>query len=425
MKEGWFVNTFKGDRAIWGLVVLFMFYSLLAVYSSSAAMAFREHGGDTTYFLRSQFVMLSVCILIIVLVHHLPSRIYFSLAGLFLVVAIILLILTFVFGARINEASRFLPIPGTSFRIQTSDLAKVALVIYLARSLAVYQNELNNFAHVNKYFVFPVALVCGLIMPENLSTAVMVFGISMVIMFIGRIPFRFLLTYFGIAVAAILLFAMILVVAFPESNRVTVWKNRSEVYGYGILIKIFPKSNKAEMWKEIVEQHKNRDADYQMTQAKIAISTGGLFGKAPGKSSQRNLLPQSNSDFIFAIIIEEYGLLFGAIPLIFAYMILLFRGIVIARKCETAFPAYLVMGLIIMISVQAMLNMLVAVGLFPVTGQTLPMVSWGRTSALVMSFSIGAILSVSRVVNAKARHEELQDEEKIDIVDKIYGPAKA
>ena len=150
-----------------------------------------------------------------------------------------------------------------------------------------------------------------------------------------------------------------------------------------------------------------------------------MFGKAPGKSTQRNMLPQSNSDFIFAIIIEEYGLLFGAIPLILAYMVLLFRGITIVKKCDAAFPAYLVIGLVVMITVQAMINMLVSVGIFPVTGQTLPMVSWGRTSVLVMSFSIGAILSVSRVVNARMRKEELPEEEKTDEGEKIYEPAKA
>ena len=405
MQQGWLIKIFKGDRVIWGLVALFMVYSLLAVYSSSSGVAFQKYGGNTTYFLRSQFVMLLISMVIIVVVHYLPYNIYFSLAGLFLFAAVILLALTLVFGARINEASRWLVIPGTGFSIQTSDIAKVALVIYLARSLALYQNELNSFMFISKYFMFPVALICGLIMPENLSTAVMVFGISMVIMFIGRVPVKFLLAYAGIAVILILLFAMTLTM-FTDSNRVDVWKTRIERYVSGT---------------------EDKDADYQSTQANIAISTGGLFGKAPGKSSQRNLLPQSNSDFIFAIIIEEYGLLFGAIPLILAYMILLFRGIIITKKCETAFPAYLVMGLIIMIVIQAILNMLVAVGLFPVTGQTLPMVSWGRTSALVMSFSIGAILSVSRVVNARARQEmqELQDEEKIDIGEKIYEPAKA
>src|SRR4030067_1194318 len=182
------------------------------------------------------------------------------------------------------------------------------------------------------------------------------------------------------------------------------------------------------MWIDRVENHfsgnVDEDADFQSNQAKIAISTGGLFGKAPGKSTQRNMLPQSNSDFIFAIIIEEYGLILGAFPLILAYMILLFRAITIAKKCETAFPAFLVLGLIVMIVVQAILNMLVAVGLFPVTGQTLPMVSWGRTSVLVMSFSIGAVLSVSRVANARIKQEELPEEEKTDEGEKLHEPAK-
>jgi cell division protein FtsW len=402
MQQGWLTKTFKGDRAIWGLVALFMFYSLLAVYSSSVGVAFMKYGGNTTYFLRSQFFMLVLSLIIIVVVHYLPYRIYFSVAGLLLIGAVGLLILTFAFGSRVNEATRWLVIPGTGFRLQTSDVAKVALVIYLARSLAKYQNELTNFMLVSKYFMLPVAIICGLILPENLSTAVMVFGISMIILFIGRVPLKFLLAYVGIAVVGIVLFAMVLTVV-AKSNRVQVWKNRIEHF---------------------ISGEEDADGDYQSNQAKIAISTGGLFGKAPGKSTQRNMLPQSNSDFIFAIIIEEYGLLFGAIPLILAYMILMFRGITIAKKCETAFPAFLVMGLITMIVVQAMLNMLVAVGLFPVTGQTLPMVSWGRTSVLVMSFSIGAILSVSRVVNARIKNEELPEEEVNDEGEKIYEPAK-
>jgi cell division protein FtsW len=403
MQQGWLTKTFKGDRVIWGLVVLFMIYSLLAVYSSSASVAYLKHGGNTTYFLRSQFFMLALSLGIIVVVHYLPYRIYSSLAGVILLFSIGLLILTFAIGARVNEAVRTIEIPGTGFRLQTSDVAKVALVLYLARELSRFQGELNNFMAVTKRLMLPVAVICALIMPENLSTAMMVFGISMIIMFIGRVPLKYLLAYIGIAVAGVVLFAMLLGI-FTEKNRVQVWKNRIENFFSGKV---------------------DEDADYQSNQAKIAISTGGLFGKAPGKSTQRNMLPQSNSDFIFAIIIEEYGLLFGAIPLILAYMILLFRGITIVKKCETAFPAYLVMGLIVMITVQAMLNMLVAVGLFPVTGQTLPMVSWGRTSVLVMSFSIGAILSVSRVVNARIKKEDLPEEEKTDEGEKIYEPAKA
>jgi cell division protein FtsW len=403
MQQGWLTRTFRGDRAIWGLVALFMFYSLLGVYSSSASVAFMKYGGNTTYFLSSQFIMLLISLAIIIAVHYLPVRIYSKLAGIFLIISVLLLVLTFLFGSRVNEATRWLVIPGTGFRLQTSDVAKVALVLYLARSLAKYQDELGNFMLITKYFMVPVAIVCGLIMPENLSTALMIFGISMIIMFIGRVPLRFLLAYVGMAVVGVVLFALVLSVVV-KSNRVEVWKNRIENFFSG---------------KE------DPDGDYQANQAKIAISTGGLFGKAPGKSTQRNMLPQSNSDFIFAIIIEEYGLLFGAIPLILAYLILMFRGIVIARRCETAFPAFLVLGLIIMIVVQAMLNMLVAVGLFPVTGQTLPMVSWGRTSVLVMSFSIGAVLSVSRVVNARIRNEELPEEEVNEEGEKIYEPAKA
>ncbi len=404
MKRGWLTNTFKGDRAIWALVAMFMIYSLLSVYSSSVSVAFAKHGGNTTYFLRTQFLMLAFGLVVIIVTHYLPYRMYSSLAGLFLLISIGLLILTLVIGVKVNEATRWIVIPGTGFRLQTSDVAKVALVIYLARALSQYQNELNNFMLVTKYFMLPIAVVCGLILSENLSTSLMIFGISMIILFIGRVPFKYLIAYLGIAIACVVLFALMLSLISPNNNRVTVWKNRIEHFFTG-------KTDEGE--------------DYQSNQAKIAISTGGLIGKAPGKSTQRNMLPQSNSDFIFAIIIEEYGLLFGAIPLILAYMILLFRGIAIAKKCETAFPAFLVLGLIIMIVVQAMLNMLVAVGLFPVTGQTLPMISWGRTSVLIISFSIGAILSVSRVINARIKEEELSEEEKTDEGEKIYEPAKA
>ncbi len=404
MKKGWFINAFKGDRSIWALVLLFMIYSLLAVYSSSAALAFTKHDGNYGYFLRTQFMMLAFGLAIIIITLHLPYRIYSSLAGLFLVISVALLVLTLFIGVRVNEATRWIVIPGTGFRLQTSDLAKVALVVYLARALAQYQHELKNFMLVTKVFMVPIAIVCALILSENLSTAMMIFGICMIILFIGRVPFKFLAAYVGLAIVAVVLFAIALSIISPNSNRVTVWKNRIEHY---------------------VKGGGSEDEDYQSNQAKIAISTGGLIGKAPGKSTQRNILPQSNSDFIFAIIIEEYGLVFGAIPIILAYMILLFRGIAIAKKCETAFPAFLVLGLVVMIVVQAMLNMLVAVGLFPVTGQTLPMISWGRTSVLVMSFSIGAILSVSRVVIARTKNEELPDGEKTDEGEKIYEPAKA
>lgn len=396
------VYIFRGDRGIWAMVVLFMFYSLLAVYSSSVSVAFTNFGGNTTYFLRSQFFMLLFGLIIIIITSHLNYKIYSTLANLLLLGAIALLVLTLFFGVRINEATRWIEIPGTGFRLQTSDLAKVALVIYLSRVLAKYQNELNDFSLVTRIFIIPIAIVCALIVSENLSTAVMIFGICMIIMFIGRVPVKFLLAYTGMALAGVILFALVLTVV-SKDNRVEVWKNRIEAF---------------------VKGESEQNDNYQLNQAKIAISTGGLFGKMPGKSVQRNMLPQSNSDFIFAIIVEEYGLLFGAIPLIMAYLILLYRGIAIARRCETAFPAFLVLGLVIMIVLQAILNMMVAVGLFPVTGQTLPLVSWGRTSVLVMSFSIGAILGVSRIVNARIRQEELPEEEKSDNESRIYEPSR-
>jgi cell division protein FtsW len=383
---------FKGDRYLWGLIAIFMVISLLSVYSSSVGVAYSSHHGNTFYFLRTQFIMLMLGLLIIVVTHWIPYIKYMQFATIGLGVSIILLIITLFAGVSINEATRWLEIPGIGLRLQTSDIAKVALIIYLARGLTIYQHELKNFRVVTMRLMAPVATVCLLIMSENLSTAVMIFMISMIILFIGRVPVRFLLAYAGLGLAAVVLFASLLLMFKKDNNRVEVWKDRIEAYFSG---------------------ESNPDADYQANQAKIAISTGKIFGKLPGKSTQRNMLPQSNSDFIFAIIVEEYGL-FGAIIVIMSYLALMFRGIQIARKCDYAFPALMVLGLTVMIVFQAFLNMLVAVGLFPVTGQTLPMISWGRTSVIVISFSLGAILSVSRVMNARERREMLSDIEQTD-----------
>lgn len=384
---------FKGDRYMWGLIALFMFVSLLSVYSASVGVAYSSHHGNTFYFLRTQFTMLFIGLMIIVITHWIPYIKYMQFATIGLVVSLGLLAVTLVAGVSINEASRWLVIPVVGIRIQTSDLAKVALVIYLARGLTVYQHELNNFTTVTMKLGLPIAAVCVLIMPENLSTAVMIAGISIIILYIGRVPVKFLLAYAGLGLAAIILMATLLMIVKKDDNRVKVWKARIETFFSG---------------------ESNPDADYQANQAKIAISTGKLFGKLPGGSTQRNMLPQSNSDFIYAIIVEEYGL-FGGTIIIFCYLALMYRGIQIARKCDYAFPTLMVLGLTVMIVFQAFANMLVAVGLFPVTGQTLPMISWGRTSVFVISFSLGAILSVSRVTNARQHHEELSEIEKTDI----------
>jgi cell division protein FtsW len=391
-------TIFKGDRVIWSVIAGLLFYSLLAVYSASVSVAFARYGGNTTFFLRSQIFLVIFCLLIILVTHNLPYRIYSSLAGFFVVVSIILLIITPIIGVEINSAVRSIEIPGTGVRVQTSEVAKVSLIIYYARMLSKYQNQLNDFKLLTKVFIVPLGIVAVLIMPENLSTALMVFGISMVVLFIGRVPLKYLMTWTVGALLAVILVALLLD-AVTEANRVATWKGRIEAFVSG--------------------SEDNPDAHYQSDQAKIAIANGGLMGKAPGNSIQRNMLPQSNSDFIFAIIIEEYGLLFGALPLLLLYLILLFRGIAIARRCETAFPAFLAMGLTLMIVFQAMLNMAVAVGIFPVTGQTLPMISWGRFSMLVTSFSLGVILGVSRVVKARQNNEELEDEEIQMIEDEV------
>ncbi len=383
---------FRGDRYLWGLIVLFMVVSLLSVYSSSVGVAYSSHHGNTFYFLRTQFIMLFLGLLIIIVTHWIPYINYMRYAALAMGVSIALLAVTLVAGVNINSASRWLEIPVIGLRIQPSDIAKVVLVIYLARGLTIYQNKLHDFKTVTVHLLLPVAAVCMLIMSENLSTALMIFAVSMIILFVGRVPFKFLLAYAGMGLATVILFASLLMIFKKGDNRVEVWKNRIEAYFSG---------------------ENSPDADFQANQAKIAISTGKLFGKLPGGSTQRNLLPQSNSDFIFAIIVEEYGL-FGATVLILCYLAMMFRGVQIARKCDYAFAALMVLGLTIMIVFQAFTNMLVAVGLFPVTGQTLPMISWGRTSVVMISFSLGAILSVSRVMNARQRREQLSDIEQSD-----------
>jgi len=377
---------------MWGLIALFMLVSLLSVYSSSVGVAYSSHHGNTFYFLRTQFIMLFIGLVIIVVTHWIPYINYMRYATLAMGISIALLIVTLVAGVNINEASRWLEIPVIGLRIQPSDIAKVVLVIYLARGLTIYQNKLHNFRIVTLNLVAPVAVVCLLIMSENLSTALMIFAISMIILFVGRVPVKFLLAYAGMGLAVVLLFATMLMIFKKDDNRVEVWKNRIEAY---------------------FSVESSPDADFQANQAKIAISTGKLFGKLPGGSIQRNLLPQSNSDFIFAIIVEEYGLL-GASVLILCFLAMMYRGVQIARKCDYAFAALMVLGLTIMIVFQAFTNMLVAVGLFPVTGQTLPMISWGRTSVVMISFSLGAILSVSRVMNARQRREQLSDIERTD-----------
>ena len=379
----------KGDKVIWAIIAFFTLLSMLVVYSATGSLAYRQHGGNTTYFLIKHltFQMLGLGLLFATL--RVPYRYYSRLSQIFFYISVPLLLFTLVMGASLNQASRWIMIPGLGLTFQSSDFAKVALVMFLARQLAKYQDQLDNFWVVIKQILAPVGIICVLIMPANLSTALMLFATSATMMFIGRVKMKHLLTIFSMGIVALVLFFMVAKM-LHLGGRIGTWQNR---------IENFMGSS---------DSNNNSDANYQVDQSKIAVVTGGLIGKGPGNSHQRNFLPHPYSDFIYAIIIEEYGMITGFIVLI-AYLILLFRAGVLVRKCDRAFPAFLVLGLTLLLVFQAMINMAVAVNLFPVTGQTLPLVSMGGSSLLFGGISFGIILSVSHgieIQNGKEKKEE-------------------
>ena len=298
---------------------------------------------------------------------------YFSrISQIAMFVSAPLLLYTLMKGVSAGEASRWLAIPGTSLTFQTSDFAKLALIAYVARVLSLKQDVIKDFKQAFLPIVIPVCIICALILPANFSTAALLFLTSLMLMFIGRMNTKHLLILIGSGIV----FGALLI----------------------LLIFNFPKIIKrGETWKARIENFKSGDSEsnFQAEQAKIAIATGGIVGKGPGNSMQRNFLPQASSDFIFAIVIEEWGLI-SAITIVFLYVVLLFRGIRIANKSEKTFGSLLAVGLTFSLVFQAMINMAVAVNLFPVTGQPLPLVSMGGTSIWFTSIAIGIILSVSR-----------------------------
>ncbi|MDD2549733.1 MAG: FtsW/RodA/SpoVE family cell cycle protein [Bacteroidales bacterium] len=346
--ENFFRRYFKGDRVIWLVVVLLSIVSLLAVYSSTGSLAYRYQGGNTAYYFIKQFAFLGAGLAVIFLVHLVSYKVYSPLAPLLLYIAIPLLLITLLFGTSINQASRWLEIPGLGVTVQTSDFAKLALVMYVARMLSLRQNDLNDLKKTFLPIVLPITIVCSLIMPANFSTAALLAATCWLLMFIGRINLKHLLGFTGLGVLVIGLFIFI-ALKTDSISRVQTWKNRIENYSSG-----------------------ERSDNYQAQQSKIAIATGGLVGKGPGNSTQRNLLPHPYSDFIYAIIIEEYGM-FGGVTVLLLYLILLYRTGLIVKKARRTFPALLAMGLTLMLVFQAMINMAVAVNLIPVTGQPYPL----------------------------------------------------
>ncbi len=396
--QTFFNKFFKGDPIIWGIIVMLSIISIIEVYSATGTLAFKYQDGNTSYYIlkHSSFILLGF--IFIWVIHNIPNRFYTPLAPLLLIISIILLGVTIMRGSNINEAARWITIPFTGLSFQPSELAKLSLIIFAAKKLAHYQKEEDGLtpAMAFKPIMIWTLIVCGLIAPEDLSTAVLIGAIMMLMLFIGRVPIKYLLGTIGGGIGLIILLILI-APRFDDVkifHRVNTWTTRLET---------FSDSENATL-----------DASFQADQAKIAISRGGIFGKFPGNSRQSNYLPHPYSDFIFAIIVEEGGLLAG-IFVIFLYLVLMYRAILTAHRCKQSMSVFLITGLTSALVLQAFAHMFVCVGILPVTGQTLPFVSMGGTSLLLTSTSFGMILGITQFDMIEDKNhpaEEFETEEE-------------
>ena len=388
---------------IWAVVVLLAVVSLLAVYSSTGLLAYKMYKGNTEIYLFKQFAFIIVGVLIIYFAHMVNYIVYAKVARILFLISIPLLVYTLFFGVKLNEGSRWIRMPIINLTFQTSDLAKLALIMYVSRLLSRKQDVIKDFKEGFLPVITPVAIVCLLIAPANLSTALLIGATTLMLMFIGRVSGKHLLLTLAIAMIPVAILVMAAVIRHRSEEpvtarakpitrsrlfvRVDTWVNRVENFMYG-------------------SKETTGDDHYQVNQAKIAVANGGWIGLGPGNSRQRNFLPHPYSDFIYAIIIEEYGLVGGAI-IMFIYLVFLFRSIRIFQKCPFAFGAFLALGLSFALMIQAIANMAVNVNLFPVTGVTLPLISMGGSSFLFTCLAIGIILSVARnAERLKALEEE-------------------
>jgi cell division protein FtsW len=383
----------RGDKVIWTAVFLLAIVSLLVVYSSTGLLAYKMYKGNTEIYLFKQFAFIVVGVAIIYFAHQVNYTIYTRVAKILFLVSIPLLLYTLLFGVKLNEGSRWIRLPIINMTFQTSDLAKLALFMYLSRLLSKKQDVIKDFRSGFIPVIAPVAVICLLIAPANLSTALLIGATSLILLFIGRVRAKHLLL--TIAVALIPVIALVgAAMIRHSSNGGAMEKPRAEGHS-----RLFVR---LDTWISRVETFiyggvDNDDNNYQTNQAKIAIAKGGIFGLGPGNSQQRNFLPHPYSDFIYAIIIEEYGLV-GGIFIALIYLVFLLRSIRIFRRCPFAFGAFLALGLSFTLVIQALANMAVNVNLFPVTGVTLPLVSMGGSSFLFTCLAIGIILSVARNV---------------------------
>lgn len=384
------VNKTRGDRVIWAIVIILTLASLLLVYSSTGSLAYRMSKSTESYLFK-QFAFIMLGLIIIYWAHRINYTIYSRVALILFLISIPLLIYTLLFGVQLNAGSRWIKLPVINMTFQTSDLAKLALFMYMSRQLSRKQAIIKDFKKGFLPIIIPVAIICLLIAPANLSTALLIGGTSLMLLFIGRVSTKHILGTLGIALLPIVLLIAIAVSTYDKQNHET--KKLPAILSMGRIptwigrIQTFVYSSKED----------DNEKLYQINQAKIAIANGGWLGRGPGNSQARNFLPHSYSDFIYAIIIEEYGLL-GGLAMVLIYLLFLYRCIRIYKKCPYAFGAFLALALSFTLVIQAIANMGVNVNLFPNTGVTLPLVSMGGSSFLFTCLSIGIILSVSRNV---------------------------
>lgn len=364
MNETWIKRNLKGDPVIWFIVISLSIMSILVVYSATGSLAYQKMQGDTEYYLMKHSLLVVLSLFAMWVAHKIDYRYYSKLSWLALWLSVPLLLITWKFGLNVNDASRWINIPVINQAFQPSDLAKLALIVTIASMLAKRQQSIENIKESLIPILLWVGVICGLIAMTDLSTSILIFATCMLLLFIGRVPVKYL---------------ALLVLIGGVAGSVALYVGQRGDTAMSRIESFFDEDN----------------IPFQAKQAYIAIATGGITGKGPGQSDQRNFLPQSYSDFIYAIIIEEYGMIGGAV-ILFLYLALLYRGTKTVMHSERAYGGLLSAGLSFALVLQAMVNMAVAVGLGPITGLTLPLVSMGGTSQLFTGIALGIILSVSR-----------------------------
>ena len=389
---GRLLNRTRGDRYIWGIVMLLAIISLLVVYSATGSLAYKMYKGNNEVYLFRQLSFIVLGLLVVYFLHRINYTLYSRVSLIVYLISVPLLIYTLFFGAEINDGSRWIKLPVINMTIQTSDFARLALFMYLSRQLSRKQEVIKDFKKGFIPVITPVIITCALIMPANLSNALLTGATSLLLLFIGRVNVKHILLVMMVAMIPILLIVSVAVTTHNSSKNGTQKPS-------GNVAESLQSVGRFGTWVSRVQSFiyaEDTEMPYQVQQSNIAIANGGiLFGLGPGNSRQRNFLPQAYNDFIYAIIIEEYGL-FGGAFVIFIYLVFLFRCIRIFRRCPYAFGAFLALGLSFTLVIQAVANMAVNVNIVPVTGVTLPLISMGGSSFLFTCAAIGIVLSVAR-----------------------------